>query len=431
MTVKTLIRGGCVLTMGRSNFAEADVLIDGATIAEIGTGLRSRDAEVIDATDTIVMPGFVDTHRHLWESLFRNLDGTTSSDYGMHLGPDDVYAATLIGLLGAIESGITTVVDWFDVALGEPHLEASLEAHLESGSRGVVAYASPHWADPGQWHADLRAFTARAGSEMLGFAAGARDPRPSDVDSSAAEWALARDLGLPIHTHAGVDPDAPEGVIAGLAGLLGPDVTLIQCSHLGDADFDAVAAARANVSISPSSGMSGGLGRPPIQKVIDRGIRPGLGIGSEQSAPGDMFAQMRALISVQHASYFDLKLAGKAGLPNLLNTREVLRYATVDGARVVGLGDKVGVLAPGRQADVILLRTDRPNVWPINDPIGAVVWGMDTSNVDSVFVAGRALKRQSELLFDYAHVRDLVVAAQGRVIAAAGRYVTAATGGVV
>jgi type III restriction enzyme len=109
MTVKTLIRGGCVLTMGRSNFAEADVLIDGATIAEIGTGLRSRDAEVIDATDTIVMPGFVDTHRHLWESLFRNLDGTTSSDYGMHLGPDDVYAATLIGLLGAIESGITKI----------------------------------------------------------------------------------------------------------------------------------------------------------------------------------------------------------------------------------------------------------------------------------------------------------------------------------
>jgi len=165
--------------------------------------------------------------------------------------------------------------------------------------------------------------------------------------------------------------------------------------------------------------------------VIDRGIRPGLGVGSEQSAPGDMFAQMRALISVQHASYFDLKLAGKAALPSLLNTREVLRYATVDGARVVGLGDKVGVLAPGRQADVILLRTDRPNVWPINDPIGAVVWGMDTSNVDSVFVAGRALKRQSELLFDYAHVRDLVVAAQGRVIAAAGSYVTAATGGVV
>ena len=161
----------------------------------------------------------------------------------------------------------------------------------------ILAYASPHWADPGQWHADLRAFTARAGSEMLGFAAGARDPRPSDVDSTAAEWALARDLGLPIHTHAGVDPDTLEGVIAGLAALLGPDVTLIQCSHLGDADFDAIAAAKASVSISPSSGMTGGLGRPPIQKVIDRGIRPGLGVGSEQSAPGDMFAQMRALIS--------------------------------------------------------------------------------------------------------------------------------------
>src|SRR3972149_5331151 len=96
------------------------------------------------------------------------------------------------------------------------------------------------------------------------------------------------------------------------------------------------------------SEMTGGLGSPPLQKLIDRGIRPGLGIDNERVAPGDMFAQMRAAISLQHATLFDLKLAGKASLPALLSTREVIRYATVDGARAAGLADGAGCLEPGR-----------------------------------------------------------------------------------
>ena len=106
-------------------------------------------------------------------------------------------------------------------------------------------------------------------------------------------------------------------------------------------------------------------------------------------APGDLFAQMRAAISLQHATVFDRKLAGKAGLPKLMSTRDVIRSATVEGARVAGLDAVTGSIEPGKQADVIVLRTDRPNIFPINDPIGAVVWGMDTSNVDWVFVGGR------------------------------------------
>jgi cytosine/adenosine deaminase-related metal-dependent hydrolase len=128
-----------------------------------------------------------------------------------------------------------------------------------------------------------------------------------------------------------------------------------------------------------------------------------------------MFAQMRATISMQHARFFDLKLAGKAGLPNLLTTRDVIRYATVDGARAAGLGSGVGSLHPGNQADLIVLRADRPNIFPVNDPIGAVVWGMDTSNVDWVFVAGRAIKRAGELQSNTAHARDLARASMQRI----------------
>jgi cytosine/adenosine deaminase-related metal-dependent hydrolase len=174
--------------------------------------------------------------------------------------------------------------------------------------------------------------------------------------------------------------------------------------------------------------MLGGLGSPPIQKLIDRGIRPGLGVDTEQLAPGDMFAQMRAAISLQHATLFDLKLAGKAGLPQLLSTREVIRYATVDGARAAGLAE-AGSLEPGKVADILVLRADRPNIFPVNDPIGAVVWGMDTSNVDWVFAGGRALMRNGVLEANVERARNLAMTAQQRVAVASGLMVGASSRG--
>jgi cytosine/adenosine deaminase-related metal-dependent hydrolase len=166
--------------------------------------------------------------------------------------------------------------------------------------------------------------------------------------------------------------------------------------------------------------MAIGLGAPPIQGLIDRGIRPGLGVDQEALAPGDIFAAMRAANAIQHATLFDLKLAGKAGVPNLLSTREVIRFATRDGARVAGLGAVTGSLEAGKQADILVLSADRPNIHPVNDPIGAVVWGMDTSNIDWVLVAGRPMVREGELVADAAKARDLAVTAQRRVARAAG-----------
>jgi len=138
---------------------------------------------------------------------------------------------------------------------------------------------------------------------------------------------------------------------------------------------------------------------------------------------------MRATISLQHATVFDRKLAGKAGLPRLMSTRDVIRHATVDGARVAGLGRVTGSLEPGMQADIVMLRTDRPNVFPINDPIGAVVWGMDTSNVDWVFAAGRPLMRSGALEANVEQARNLATTAKQRVATAAGLAVGTAPGG--
>lgn len=442
---RILLKDGCVLSLDNKvgNFREADLLIDGSKIVAVGPNLTARGSEIIDCSDTIVMPGFVDTHRHVWESLFRNLGepdsigetpksqyGVSAAVYGPHYQPEDVYAATLIGLLGAIEAGITTVVDWSDIQLDDGYAEAALEAHADAGLRTVFVYSAPHWAG-GQEDVGFplrRLVTGRAdgvgSSTTIAFGPG--EPVRSDLDRVAGDWALARELGLRIHTHAGSETQN-KGVVSDLVGqgLLGEDVTLVHCTNLEDVDLDAIASSGASVALTPSSEMAGGRGSLPIQKLIDRGIRPGLGVDSERVAPGDMFAQMRAAISLQHATLFSLKLAGKAGLPQMLSTREVIRYATIDGARVAGLGDVTGSLVPGKRADIVVLRTDRPNVFPINDPIGAVVWGIDTSNVDWVFVGGRALMRNGVLEADVARARQLAINAQRRVAAASGLLVSA------
>jgi cytosine/adenosine deaminase-related metal-dependent hydrolase len=394
---KTLLKGGCVLSLDRKvgNFRVADVLIDEDRIAEVGPDLRARGADVIDATDTIVMPGFVDAHRHVSESLFRGLGDHPPVD-GSRYTPDDVYAATFIGLLGAAEAGVTSLVDWFALP-GRTNGEAALQAHSDSGMRTVFVAATSAVHQASESPLPPQTTLAVGGDDPTG-------------------WDTARRQGLRIHAHAAVH--AGQGGLAGMASMLGSDVTLVHGSYFDDRDLDAVASSGAAMVLTPSSEMAGGLASLDIQKLIDRGIRPGLGVDTERIGPGDVFAQMRAAISLQHATLFDLKLAGKAGLPKLLTTREVIRYGTIDGARAIGIGEVTGSLTPGKQADVVVLRTDRPNIYPINDPIGAVVWGMDTSNVDWVFVAGRPMMRSGMLEADTARASSLAIAARERLAGA-------------
>lgn len=444
MTSRILLSGGCVLTLGvrTPNFTQADVLIDGGMVAEVGTGLRARDAEQVDATDTIVMPGFVDTHRHAWTSVFRNIgDDARSGEapipaaVGDHFQPEDVYAATLIGLLGAAEAGITTVVDWSPIRPDDGLAEAALQAHADAGLRTVFVHAGRHGT---QSHEAAGPVTRQLVARLIGAAGpstsiafGSVVPGSTDPGGVADGWALARELGVRIHADAGSE-SSERGAISAVAarGLLGEDVTLVHCVDLDDSDVDAIAASRTSVSLVPSSEVSSGIGpHPIIQQLIDRDIRPGLGVDDGCVTPGDMFAQMRAADSMQHATVFDRKLAGKAGLPRLMSTRDAIRYATVDGARVAGLGGVTGSLEPGMHADIIMLRTDRPNVFPINDPIGAVVWGMDTSNVDWVFVGGRVVMRGGVLEADVPRARNLATAALQRVAADSGLIVGAAQRG--
>lgn len=387
MADRHLIRDGCVLTLGdrTPNLRSADVLVEDGRIAEIGTGLRVRDAVVVDASAAIVMPGFVDAHRHASRSLLGS--GGDDIDDAVWAAHDDdaVRAATLVALAGAARNGITTVADWSD------HPTVSAAAHTESGLRTVLVAADPP--------TDVGPLTTTA----------------RGVPMSALDAGDGRR-----HAHVGTDAGRA-GEVAGLSGALGPDVTLVYGNHLSDADLDAIAATDTAVVIAPSQLMVSGNGAPDVQRLLDRNIRFGLGVGDATTAPGDIFAQLRMVIALQHAMYFDRKLAGKAGLPNLMTTRDVIRSATIHGARALGLGDITGSLEVGKAADILVLRTDTPNISPINDPIGAVVWGMDTSNVSWVFADGVPLVRDGESSADVARIRQLAVEARDRVLAGAAR----------
>jgi cytosine/adenosine deaminase-related metal-dependent hydrolase len=434
---RILLKDGCVLSLDRKigNFHRADVLIDGEIIAAVGPDLRAGNAEVIDVTDSIVMPGFVDTHRHVWEGLFRNLGdrapvgdpGALSRKIGPFYRPEDVYAGNLVGLLGALDAGITTVLDWSHIQVTPEHTAAAIAAHHESGIRAVFAYGAPWWGDPAPNRAEslrLLAGTHFATTDQL-LTLGLAPPGPefASMESTRADWELAREVGARISVHVGVGERRQRGRLAEMAraGLLGPDTTYVNCATLSDKEIEMIGDSGGSFSLSTAAGMMMGYGMPPIQQLIDRQLRPGLSVDAESNVPTDMFTQMRAVISIQHASLFDLKLAGKGGVPNLLTTRRVLEYATIEGARANGLGEVTGSLTPGKQADLIVLSSDSPNIFPINDPIGAVVWGMDTSNVASVLVAGRMLKSGGELVgVDMARVSEVAYSARDHVARNAG-----------
>ncbi len=442
---RILLKGGCVLSLDPKvgNFTKADVLIEGTKIAAVRPNLSAADAEVIDASNTIVMPGFVDTHRHVWEGILRNigtdvtLEGEASylalilNTLAPVFRPQDAYVGDLIGLLGALDAGITTVLDWSHIQATREHADAVIRAMQETGIRAVFAYGNPWWKEPDPeqdtWFRQVAKQYFSSKDQLLTLAYAPPGPEFTPFEVAKGHWRLAREVGARISVHVGVGTAGQHGKLAelGRAGLLGADTTYIHCSTLSDEEIGMIADTGGTFSLAAPVEMMMGHGLPPTQRFLDRGLRPSLSIDVETNVPNDMFTQMRSVISLQHAVLFDAKLAGKLHAPAALTTRDLIEFATIEGARANGLLDRIGTLTPGKEADVIMLRTDRPNIFPVNDPIGAVVWGMDTSNVDSVFVAGKALKRNGKLLgVDMNRIRKLAYESRDYVVAQSGFRLT-------
>ena len=440
-----LIKNGCVLTLDRQvgDFEKADVLVHGGKIVAVRPGISASTAEVIDASNTIVMPGFVDTHRHSWQGILRNIlpDGLLIPDYVRDIQgtlapaykPEDVYAGNLVTMLGAIDTGTTTVLDWSHIQNSPEHTDAAIQALRDSGIRALFGYGSPQLGPPNKWWEEARAHKYPedirrlrkqyfSSDDQLLTLALAAVPFPPEVAISS--WKIAREVGARITVHVGVGRFGKRGDVQKLgdAGMLKDDVTYIHACTLSDAEWKLIKDTGGTISLAGYVEMIMGHGTPPIQKCLDMGIRPSLSVDVETSVPSDMFTQMRTTFSLQRNDILVKAIADeKATLPPLLKTRDVLEFATIEGARANGLEGKVGTLTPGKQADIILLRTDRLNVLPMNNAVGAVVTSMGPSNVDTVLIGGKVRKRNGRLVgVDMNKVNRLVYQARDRVVARSG-----------
>jgi 5-methylthioadenosine/S-adenosylhomocysteine deaminase len=390
---RVLLKGGCVLSLDPKigDFDTADVLIEGSRIAAVAPNLTAT-ATIIDASNTIVMPGFVDTHRHMWQGALRNsLPNGLLPDYSRDIlgvrgimRPEDVRIGDLVTALGAINAGVTTVLDWSHIGNSPEHTDAAIDGLRASGIRAVYGFGAGV-GPASQYPNDIRRLRKQHFSSpdqllTLALAGG----------MSANEWAIARDVGAPISVHAG-------GSLAGLEKALGPDVTYIHCVTFTDGAWKLVAGSGGHVSIACPIEMGMGMGVPPIQQALDHGIRPSLSVDVETEIPGDMFTQMRSVFSLQRMLASTPQATGKPR-PALLTVRDVVEFGTIAGARANHLDRKVGTLTPGKDADIVMLRTDAINVMPFNNAFGAVVLAMDTSNVDTVFIAGKVVKQNGRLV---------------------------------
>lgn len=442
MTEKTLIRGGTVLSMDpQIGDLTGDVLIEDGTIAAVEPSI-SADAEVIDATGDIVIPGFVDTHRHTWEAAIRGCaPNSTLDDYFVEVldtfapvyRPQDVYASNVAGALECLNAGITTLVDWSHINNTPEHPDAAVTALREVGIRAQYAYGSANTSLADYWFDstiaipadDVRRvrdtyFGAEGGLLTMGLAT--RGPGFCKPEVVRAEWQMARDLGIPITVHVSMGRMAGRfGMVKQLSdlGLLGDDTTYVHACHFSDEEWQLVKDSGGTISVAPQVELQMGHGWPPLRRALGMGLRPSLSIDVVTTVPGDMFTEMRAAFAADRARVHDAAFEPNEQVPkDVLTARQLLVAATLDGAYVAGVEDRTGSLTPGKQADLVIIDAKALNVAPVIDPVAAVVLSADVSNVDTVMVAGVVKKRQGRLLADLDKARADVEASRDHLLRA-------------
>lgn len=447
MPDRILIRNGYVVTMDDrlGDIPGGDVLIEGDTIVQVGRALAAGDAEVLDATGKVVLPGFIDTHRHTWETAIRGCaPDATLDDYFVEVldtfaplyRPEDVYASNLAGALECLNAGITTLVDWSHINNTPEHPDAAIQGLKDAGIRAVYAYGPPNTSLQACWFnstivmprediARVRKTYFNSDQGLITMAMATRGPGFCTDEVVRQEWQIARDLGLQITIHVAM------GRLAGRwqmvewldrLGLLYPDTTYIHCCHFTDREWQLVAESRGKISIAPQVEMQMGHGWPPFLKALQYGLRPSLSIDVVTTVPGDMFTQMRCAFACERARLHEAAWDQPEPVrKEALTARDILKMATINGAHVILKEDQLGSLTPGKKADVMIVDATGVNTAPLIDAVAAVVVCADVSNVETVLVNGRFAKRDGKLLADWERARRLVEASRDYLLEARAR----------
>lgn len=442
MTDRILIRGGTLLTQDDQlgERAGADVLIDGDRIADVGRGLGADGATVIEAEGDIVLPGFIDTHRHTWETSIRTCapDYTLGAYFGAILDkfapkyrPDDVYAGNLWGALESINAGITTLVDWSHIMNTPEHADEAIRGLRESGIRSVFAFGFPNTSIAEWWFGSTKTIVGEdarrvrqqyfsSDEGLITMALATRGPNFCVPEVVRYDWELAKELGVNITVHVAMDRFGYTKMqVKGLKemDLLYPNTTYIHSSHLTDEEWVMVRDSGGNVSFAPQIEMQMGHGWAPAVTAQQHGIPIGLSSDVATTAPSDQFTQMRAIFASERGRRNQVAWDTDTDASQLITARDVLNWATLGGAKVAGVADRTGSITPGKKADIVIIDTKAVNVAPVIDPVGAVVCAADVSNVKTVLVDGKVMKEDGRLKADLAAPRRLVEASRDYLVA--------------
>src|SRR5262245_41429693 len=421
---RILIKGGVVLTLDRQvgDFVSGDILLEDGKIREVRPDIAaSGDTVVVEATDHIVVPGFVDTHSHSYQGLMRGVlvNGLLNPDYNRDIqttltpayAASDAYAGMLVTALGMIDTGTTAMVDISQVCHTPEHSDAMIRALQETGLRAVHSYhrgTGPLTQYP-QDIKRLQRTYFNSKDQLLTLAL--------TGTLNADMHQLAREVGVPIVQHLVGNNLTERLQELARAGLLRAGDEYIHCLGIDDAGWKLIKDTGGNVSLCALIDMTMGHGTPTIQDALDHGFRPSLSSDHGVTTSQDFFTLMRTTFAFQRLRVLERGRGGEQNLPPLLTCRDLLEFATIAGARCAKLDGKVGTLAPGKEADIVMLRADRLDIWPLNNAAGAVVNLMGPRHVEAVFIAGKVRKWRGNLVgVDLARVRRLAQESRGGVM---------------
>ncbi|MEU6792069.1 amidohydrolase family protein [Nonomuraea wenchangensis] len=410
-----LLRGGTVLPMegARTVLEDTDVLVTGDRIAEVGPGLRAPDdALLIDATGGIVMPGMIDTHRHMWQTALRGYgaDWTLTQyfvwfylEHGKLFRPQDVHAGNVLAAIEALDAGVTTVVDWSHGLRTVEHADAAVDALRSVPGRYVLAYGNIQ-QPPAEWTAapEFRDFVRRriTGDDLLGFQL-AFDVLGDPAFPEKAAFEAARELGVAVTTHAGVwGATSDEGIrLMHEHGFMTPETIYVHAASLSADSYHRIAATGGSVSVSTESEQSAGQGYPPTWALRAHGIPVSLSMDTSVWWSGDLFSAMRATLGADRSrEHLEAHANGDTVTHAGLRADQVVEWATRGGARALGRDD-LGVVAAGKKADLVLIKNDRsPVSFPVLNPFGHVAFQAQRGDVHTVLVNGRVVKHEHELV---------------------------------
>ncbi|WIX91537.1 amidohydrolase family protein [Amycolatopsis sp. DG1A-15b] len=412
MSGSIVLRGGTVLTLddARRVLTGEDVLVEGDRITAIGPALEvPAGTTEIDASGGIVMPGMIDTHRHLWQTAMRGYgaDWTLTQyfvwyylEWGKVFRPEDIYAGNLLGAWEALEAGVTTTVDWSHGLQTTRHADAAADALEAVPGRFVLAYGNIQDA-PANWTAtgEFRDFVSRRTGGDLGFQL-AFDVTGDPAFPEKPAFEVARDLGVPVTTHAGVwGATGDDGIrLMYDHGFMTPETIYVHGASLSADSYHRIAATGGSVSVSTESEQSAGQGYPPTWALRKYGIPVSLSMDTSVWWSGDLFSAMRATLGADRSrEHLEAHAKGETVTHAALRAEQVVEWATRGGAAALGRSD-LGSLEVGKKADVVLLKNDdSPVSFPLLNPYGHVAFQAQRADVHTVLVGGRVVKRDGKL----------------------------------